>query len=164
MRFRRLELAIIALTLAFVCFLGGFFTGRSFNAVSVEEFGSIHVESVSIPGDTGDSGTTNVVEPQVATATDRDELSADANADEEREPTQQSEAAPGAPRGGDGRININTASKNELMDLSGIGPALADRIIEYRTANGGFTTIEDIMKVSGIAEGRFSRIKDQITV
>jgi competence protein ComEA len=50
------------------------------------------------------------------------------------------------------------------MDLPGIGPALADSIIEYRNLNGTFLSIEDIMNVSGIAEGRFARIKDRITV
>jgi len=61
-------------------------------------------------------------------------------------------------------ININTASSAELQTLPGIGPALAHRIIDYREENGAFTTIEEIMDVSGIGPATFERIKDMITV
>jgi competence protein ComEA len=61
-------------------------------------------------------------------------------------------------------INLNTASQVELELLPGIGPALAGRIIQYRTENGPFSEIEDIMKVSGIGEGKFQQIKDLATV
>jgi competence protein ComEA len=61
-------------------------------------------------------------------------------------------------------ININTASQFELETLPGIGPTTAEKIIEYREENGPFSTIEDIMDVSGIGPGTFERIKDLITV
>lgn len=61
-------------------------------------------------------------------------------------------------------VNINTADKVQLMTLSGIGETRAEAIISYREANGGFRQIEDVMKVSGIKEGAFEKIKDQITV
>jgi len=61
-------------------------------------------------------------------------------------------------------ININTASQKELEELPGIGPALAQKIIDYREKNGYFSTIEDIKKVSGIGDKRFEAIKDSITV
>ena len=60
-------------------------------------------------------------------------------------------------------ININSATISELMLLNGIGEAKAKLIIEYRTQNV-FSCIEDIMKVSGISESVFNKIKDQITV
>lgn len=61
-----------------------------------------------------------------------------------------------------GRININKASREELMTLPGIGEAKADAIIRYREANGQFTVIEDIMNISGIKEAAFSKIRDYI--
>ncbi len=63
-----------------------------------------------------------------------------------------------------GLININTATKEELKTLSGIGDSTAEKIIRYREDNGGFSKIEDIMKVSGIKEKLFSKIRDNITV
>ncbi|MBM3143484.1 MAG: ComEA family DNA-binding protein [Chloroflexi bacterium] len=61
-------------------------------------------------------------------------------------------------------ININTATQEELETLPGIGPVTAEKIIEYRLANGDFTRIEDIQKVSGIGPVTFEKIKDLITV
>lgn len=61
------------------------------------------------------------------------------------------------------KININTASKDELMTLSGVGESKAIAIIEYRSKNK-FNTIEDIMNVSGIGESAFAKIKEFITV
>jgi competence protein ComEA len=61
-------------------------------------------------------------------------------------------------------ININTASQAELESLPGIGPTTAQKIIEYRTANGPFLNTEDIINVAGIGPGTYERIKDLITV
>ncbi|MFN8382417.1 MAG: ComEA family DNA-binding protein [Anaerolineales bacterium] len=61
-------------------------------------------------------------------------------------------------------ININTASLEELDSLPGIGPTTAQRIIDYRTENGPFTTIDEIMDVSGIGPATFDEIKNLITV
>ena len=61
-------------------------------------------------------------------------------------------------------VSINTATKEELMTLSGIGEAKAKEIITYREANGPFTAIEDIMKVNGIGEKAFAQIKEDVTL
>ena len=61
-------------------------------------------------------------------------------------------------------VNINQADKNELMTLPGVGESKAASIIEYRNKNGNFTKIEDIMKITGIKEGVFNKIKDKITI
>ena len=62
-----------------------------------------------------------------------------------------------------GIININSASKEELMLLPQIGEKLAEDIIAYRETNGNFATIEDITKVKGIGKGTFESVKDRIT-
>lgn len=61
------------------------------------------------------------------------------------------------------KVNINVATKEELMGLSGIGASTADKIIKYREKNA-FTYIEDIMDVPGIGESKFNNIKDSISV
>src|SRR5438876_6767744 len=61
-------------------------------------------------------------------------------------------------------VNINTATKEQLDVLPGIGPVKAQAIIDYRNANGPFKAPQDIMKVKGIKEGEFGKIKDQISV
>ena len=63
-----------------------------------------------------------------------------------------------------GKVNLNTAGKEELMTLTGIGEAKAESIIRYREENGGFQTPEDLMKIEGIKTGVFDKIKEQITV
>jgi len=73
-------------------------------------------------------------------------------------------AAPGAAPAAGALVNINTASLAELDSLMGIGPSTAQKIIDYRTANGGFTSIEQLMDVPGIGEAKFAAIKDAITI
>ncbi len=63
-----------------------------------------------------------------------------------------------------GKINLNTATEAELMTLSGVGQSKAKAIIDYRTQNGQFGSVEDIMQVPGIKEGVYNQIKDSITV
>ena len=71
---------------------------------------------------------------------------------------------PGASSPQDGKVNLNTASKEELMTLSGIGEVKAESIIKFREEQGGFSSAEDIMKIEGIKEGVFNKIKDQIKI
>ena len=62
-----------------------------------------------------------------------------------------------------GKVSINSATKEELMTLTGIGEAKAEDIIKYREENGPFKTIEDIKNVSGIGDSLFAKIKENIT-
>ncbi|MBR2512192.1 MAG: ComEA family DNA-binding protein [Firmicutes bacterium] len=62
-----------------------------------------------------------------------------------------------------GMVNINTAGSEQLQTLTGIGPALAERIISYREQNGAFMSIEEIKNVSGIGDKTFEKFKDRIT-
>ena len=63
-----------------------------------------------------------------------------------------------------GLVNINTASVAELQTLSGIGPSMAQSIIDERTKNGPFASVDDLMRVSGIGEKKLAKIKDCICV
>ena len=64
----------------------------------------------------------------------------------------------------DNKVNLNTATKEQLMTLSGIGEAKALAIISYRESHGNFQKIEELMQVEGIKNGVFQKVKDQIKV
>lgn len=72
--------------------------------------------------------------------------------------------ATGAAPDSGGKVNLNTATVAELENLPGIGPALAQRIIDYRTQHGPFASIEQLQQVPGIGEVRFAELKDHVTV
>lgn len=76
--------------------------------------------------------------------------------------TGEAHVAAGAFRSG--KININTATASQLQELPGIGPTLAERILEFRTAGGRFEQPEDLMKISGIGEKKYSDLKNLIAV
>ncbi len=65
---------------------------------------------------------------------------------------------------GQNKLDLNTATASQLQELPGIGPALANRIVEFRRENGAFKRIEDLMNVRGIGEKNFEKIRARITV
>ena len=183
-RFKRAEVAIVALTLAFIFFTAGYFTGRR-GSVNIVTIAAPEVTAMAAPPQTAPPRESAQTGPAESPAREEREPGADEytlsddpsdvlgdisydlpNADALVEQNANGEEpVPGAPRGGNHRvININTASRAELTDLHGIGDVLAGRIIEYRNQAGSFGRIEDIMNVSGIGPARFEAIRDRITV
>lgn len=78
---------------------------------------------------------------------------------------EDAEPYPGAsPGSSGGLININTADSAALQELSGVGPATAEKIIDYRNRNGKFHQKEDLKNVSGIGEKTFEKLQDKITI
>jgi competence protein ComEA len=61
-------------------------------------------------------------------------------------------------------VNLNTADLVLLETLPQVGPAMAKRIIDWRTANGNFTSVEDLMSVTGVGDKTFAELKDLVTV
>jgi competence protein ComEA len=78
--------------------------------------------------------------------------------DKADKPAKKEAAAPAA------TVNLNTASAAQIESLPGVGPKVAERIIEYRQKNGGFKKIEELMNVKGIGEKSFLKLKPYITV
>lgn len=73
-------------------------------------------------------------------------------------------AAPAAAANGDGRVNLNTADAAALDALPRVGPAIAERIISWRTENGRFTSVDDLLSVPGIGEKMLAGLRDRVTV
>jgi len=75
-----------------------------------------------------------------------------------KSPAPRSTATASAP------VNLNTATADQLATIPGVGPKMAERIIDYRQKNGGFKKVEDLMNVSGVGEKSFLKMKPLITV
>ena len=85
-------------------------------------------------------------------------LSATALGAQSKAPAPKTTATAAAP------VNLNTATAEQLATIPGVGPKMAERIIDYRQKNGGFKKIEDLMNVSGVGEKSFLKMKPLITV
>jgi competence protein ComEA len=79
-------------------------------------------------------------------------------------PSVHAQSHPSAATAQEAKVNINTASKSELMKLKGVGREVAEKIIAYREKNGPFTRPEEIRKVSGIGKGIWEVNREAITV
>ena len=126
---------LVALTCVFAAFLGGFYIGRKTNRAPV------HIYQL--------------------TPAKEEPVSPEDNAEEDvDEEVIEEQDAPAEVS----RLNINTADAAALVELPGIGPALAQRIVDYRTAHGGFEAVEELTKVSGIGDAKLMNILELITV
>lgn len=122
-------------------------------------------EAIDAAGGFGDTAATDSINlarvltdgEQIVVADKAVQTNAQPSGDAATSASSTSSAAPG-------KISINTATKEELMELDGVGEVTAEKIIAYREENGGFQKIEDLMNVSGIGEKRFDAVKDSIVL
>lgn len=133
---------LITATLVFAAFVGGFYVGRNYNLGSIQINGllpesTVAVTTASTPASTGFRAT----DPAAGTTA---------------APQPTVTTAPGL-------INVNTATLEELDTLPGIGPKIAQAIIDYRTEYGDFEAPEDLLHVPGIGEKKLEAIIDLIT-
>lgn len=134
---------------------------KNISVVELEETGTLKiVDAVNMAGgltDLADASAVNMAEP----LTDGQHINIPAK--EIFLQTPQFSSAGSSSTAGD-IVNINTADAAQLATLKGIGPALSQRIIEYREQNGGFKTIDEIKNVRGIGDKKFAAFKDKIAI
>ena len=146
MKITKLEVAGIAIALVFIGFTGGYFIGRSsiHGVFTVETEHALTQPATPTPAAAAGKSPSATVNGTAGTSS----------------PLPSETAAAGI----DGKININTATAQDLSALPGIGDVIAKRIVDYRAQYGAFQVIEEIENVKGIGEKIFSQIKDYITV
>jgi competence protein ComEA len=72
--------------------------------------------------------------------------------------------AAAASGGAGGQVNLNTATLAEFDTLPGVGPVLAQRIVDYRTKHGGFRSVDELRQIDGVGDARYAELKDLVTV
>ena len=181
MKIRNVEAVILVISAMFVCLMVGFFWGQSTArgeiTVTVEkndgQDSSLSEEiSVSDSGQTQQSAENTAQQdaaPEASSAQTAAVLTAlpgtsTQDGGDVQSQTPQPESSFSEAAQGDGLININTASAQQLEALPGIGEVLAQRIVDYRKEIGRFASYEQIMDVNGIGEATLAKIRDLITL
>jgi competence protein ComEA len=153
--------ALAAMVLLFGGFTGGFFLGRNTRVETIQTTKTVHE---TVPGETvvvlREVLVTLPPETVMPTVppTEQPVRSEPVKQTEPKKSSDSSEKKVTFP------VNINTASKKELDALPGIGEVLAQRIIDYRSANGPFSTVDELTKVKGIGVKTLEKLKPYATV
>ena len=153
--------ALAAMVLLFGGFTGGFFLGRNTRVETIQTTKTVHE---TVPGETV------VVLREVLVTLPQETVMPTVPSTEppvRSEPVKQTEpkkSSDSSEKKVTFPVNINTASKKELDALPGIGEVLAQRIIDYRSANGPFSTVDELTKVKGIGEKTLEKLKPYATV
>ena len=153
--------ALAAMVLLFGGFTGGFFLGRNTRVETIQTTKTVHE---TVPGETV------VVLREVLVTLPPETVMPTVPSTEppvRSEPVKQTEpkkSSDSSEKKVTFPVNINTASKKELDALPGIGEVLAQRIIDYRSANGPFSTVDELTKVKGIGAKTLEKLKPYATV
>ena len=132
---------LVLITCIFAAFVFGFFAGRNLNRTPVQ------IRTISPAPETALVSTEDTAATETETAS-----------------TESSDSAASENASVSFPININTATSAQLENLPGIGPVIAQRIVDYRNANGPFASTGQLINVSGIGEKRLAAIWDYITI
>ena len=138
---------LLSVTMLFCAFLSGFFFGRNYNNAPIQVSKVMTQTEDSVPAPEPDNSLPALSE----TTLPQETIPPAASAEKNQKPTS-------------GLININTATAAQLETLPGIGEVIAQRIIDYRNANGPFSSTAELANVSGIGEKRLEDIWEYITV